>query len=170
MPIAETSRLLLSKINLKDADFFLKLVNSPHWLKYIGDRKVKTIEDAKAYLQNGTLKSYKDFGFGFYKLQLKEEGKKIIGVCGLIKREQLEDAEIGFALLPKYEGKGFGFEASAAVLKLAEEKFNIKKIIAITLAKNTSSINLLGKLGLTFEKKVKPFDDGKELLLFAKIL
>lgn len=170
MPIAETSRLLLSKINLKDADFFLKLVNSPHWLKYIGNRKVKTIKDAKTYLQKGTLKSYKDFGFGFYKLQLKEEGKKTIGVCGLIKREQLEDVEIGFALLQEYEGKGFGFEASVAVLKLAKEKFKIKKITAITLAKNMSSINLLEKLGLTYEKKVKPFDDGEELLLFAKIL
>ena len=170
MPIAETSRLHLSKINLKDADFFLKLVNSPNWLKYIGDRKVKTIKDAKTYIQKGTLKSYKDFGFGFYKLQLKEESKKTIGVCGLIKREQLKDVEIGFALLPEYEGKGYGFEASVPVLKLAEEKFKIKKITAITLAKNMSSINLLEKLGLTYEKKVKPFDDGEELLLFAKIL
>lgn len=170
MQIAETTRLLLSKITLKDADFFLELVNSPQWLKYIGDRKVKTIENAKTYLKNGTLKSYADFGFGFYKLQLKEEGKKPIGVCGLIKREQLEDVEIGFALLPEYEGKGFGYEASVAVLKLAEEKFKIKKITAITLPSNTSSINLLEKLGLSFEKRVKPFEDGEELLLFAKIL
>jgi len=170
MQIAETTRLLLSKITLKDADFFLELVNSPQWLKYIGDRKVKTIENAKTYLKNGTLKSYADFGFGFYKLQLKEEGKKPIGVCGLIKREQLEDVEIGFALLPEYEGKGFGYEASVAVLKLAVEKFKIKKITAITLPSNTSSINLLEKLGLSFEKRVKPFEDGEELLLFAKIL
>lgn len=170
MQIAETTRLLLSKITLKDAKFFLELVNSPHWLKYIGDRKVKTIKDAKTYLQNGTLKSYTDFGFGFYKLQIKEEVKKPIGVCGLIKREQLEDVEIGFALLPEYEGKGFGFEASVAVLKLAEEKYKMKNITAITLATNTSSINLLEKLGLTYEKKVKPFDDGEELLLFAKKL
>lgn len=170
MQIAETTRLLLSKITLKDADFFLELVNSPQWLKYIGDRKVKTIENAKTYLKNGTLKSYANFGFGFYKLQLKEEGKKPIGVCGLIKREQLEDVEIGFALLPEYEGKGFGYEASVAVLKLAVEKFKIKKITAITLPSNTSSINLLEKLGLSFEKRVKPFEDGEELLLFAKIL
>jgi len=170
MQIAETTRLLLSKITLKDADFFLELVNSPQWLKYIGDRKVKTIENAKTYLKNGTLKSYADFGFGFYKLQLKEEGKKPIGVCGLIKREQLEDVEIGFALLPEYEGKGLGYEASVAVLKLAVEKFKIKKITAITLPSNTSSINLLEKLGLSFEKRVKPFEDGEELLLFAKIL
>lgn len=170
MPIAETSRLLLSKITLKDAGFFLELVNSPHWIKYIGDRKVKTIKDAKTYLQKGTLKSYKDFGFGFYKLHLKENDNKTIGVCGLIKREQLEDVEIGFALLPEYEGKGFGFEASVAVLKLAEEKFKLKKITAITLPTNTSSINLLEKLGLIYEKKVKLFDDGEELLLFAKTL
>jgi hypothetical protein len=89
MLIAETTRLLISKITLKDASFFLELVNTPNWLKYIGDRNLKTVKDAKSYLKKGTLKSYTDFGFGFYKLQLKEGNKKTIGVCGLIKREQL---------------------------------------------------------------------------------
>lgn len=170
MRIAETSRLLITKITLRDAQFFLELVNSPHWLKYIGDRHLKTIKDTKTYLQNGTLKSYTNFGFGFYKLQLKENENKTIGICGLIKREQLEDVDIGFALLPEYEGKGFGYEASLAVLKLAKEKFNLKKVIAITLPTNTNSIKLLGKLGLSYEKKVIPFEDGEELLLFTKTL
>lgn len=170
MRIAETSRLLITKITLRDAQFFLELVNSPHWLKYIGDRHLKTIKDTKTYLQNGTLKSYTNFGFGFYKLQLKENENKTIGICGLIKREQLEDVDIGFALLPEYEGKGFGYEASLAVLKLAKEKFNLKKIIAVTLSTNTNSIKLLEKLGLSYEKKVIPFEDGEELLLFTKTL
>lgn len=170
MPIAETNRLFISKINLKDAKFFLELVNSPNWLKYIGDRNLKTVKDAKTYLQNGTLKSYKDFGFGFYKLQFREEDNKTIGVCGLIKREQMEDVDLGFALQPEYEGKGLGYEASVAVLKLANEKFNLKKIVAITLPANASSIKLLGKLGFSYEKKVEPFEDGKELLLFARTL
>ncbi|HEX9827858.1 MAG TPA: GNAT family N-acetyltransferase [Flavobacteriaceae bacterium] len=170
MPIAETNRLLISKITLKDAKFFLELVNSPHWLKYIGDRHLKTVKDSKTYLQNGTIKSYADFGFGFYKLQYKKEGNKPIGVCGLIKRKQLDDVDIGFALLPEYEGKGFGHEASVTILKLAKETFNLKKVVAITQPNNTSSIKLLEKLGLSFEKSVKPFEDGEELLLFAKTL
>lgn len=170
MPIAETSRLIISKITLKDSKFFLELVNTPHWLKYIGDRHIKTIKDANNYLRNVTLKSYADFGFGFYKLQLKEDINKTIGICGLVKREQLNDVEIGFALLPEYENKGFGLEASIAILNLAKEIFNLKKITAITLPTNTNSIKLLEKLGLTIEKTVKPFDDGEELLLFAKTL
>ena len=170
MPIADTDRLLISKITLKDASNFLKLANSPHWLKYIGDRNLKTVKDAKAYLQNGTLKSYANYGFGFYKLQLKKENNKFIGICGLVKREQLVDVDIGFALYPEYEGQGFGYEASVAVLKLAKERFNLKRIVAITLPINTASIKLLEKLGLSFEKRIKPFEDGKELLLFAKAL
>lgn len=170
MPIAETNRLLISKITLNDAKFFLELVNTPNWLKYIGDRKLKTIKDAKYYLKKGTLKSYTDYGFGFYKLELKEIEKSPIGICGLVKREQLEDVDIGFALLPKYEGKGFGYEASVEVLKLAKETFNLNRIVAITLPTNTSSIKLLEKLGLLFEKRINPFEDGKELLLFAKTL
>ena len=170
MQIAETPRLIISKITLKDSKFFHELVNTPHWLKYIGDRNIKTVNDAKTYLKNITLKSYADFGFGFYKLQFKEEIKKTIGICGLVKREQLEDVEIGFALLPEYENKGYGFEASLAVLDLAKDMFHLKKITAITLPTNKSSIKLLEKLGLSFEKTIKPFDDGVELLLFAKTL
>jgi len=169
MPIAETSRLFISKITLKDSRFFLELVNTPHWLKYIGDRKINTVKDAKTYLRNVTLKSFTDFGFGFYKLQIKDTNKTI-GICGLVKRKQLDDVEIGFALLPEYEGKGFGYEASLSVLELAKETFGLKKITAITLPTNISSIKLLEKLGLTFEKKVKPFEDDEELLLFAKKL
>ena len=170
MLIAETNRLLISKITLNDAPFFLELANTPNWLKYIGDRNLKTVKDAKDYLRKGTLKSYKDHGFGFYKLILKEKNNTLIGVCGLIKREQLEDVDIGFALLPEHESIGFGYEASVAVLRLAKERFSLKKLVAITLPINKNSINLLEKLGFIYEKKVNPFEDGKELLLFAKSL
>ena len=170
MPIAETNRLLISKITLGDASHFLKLVNSPKWLKFIGDRNLKTVEDAKNYLKNGILKSYATFGFGFYKLQLKANHNVFVGICGLIKREQLDDVDIGFALLPAFEGQGFGFEASQAVMKLAEEKFKLKRMVAITLPSNMNSIKLLEKLGMHFEKRIKPFEDGQELMLFAKTL
>ena len=170
MPIAETNRLFISKITLKDAPFFLKLLNSPGWLKYIGDRKIRSVKDAKTYLQNGTLKSYANFGFGFYKLQLKENKDISIGICGLIKREQLDDVDIGFALLPEFEDKGFGYEASVPILDLAKHKFGLEKIVAITLPNNKNSIKLLEKLGLTYHKTITPFEDGEELLLFAKNL
>ena len=169
MIIAETKRLLVSEFSLKDAPFFLELVNSPNWLKYIGDRNLKTVKDAENYLTNGTLKSYKDNGFGFYKLELKDNNK-LIGTCGLVKRDQLEDIDMGFAFLEAFESKGYGFEASVAILKLAKEQFKIKRLVAITLPINTKSIKLLEKLGFTYEKRVKPFEDDEELLLFAKQL
>lgn len=146
----------------------LELLNTPNWIKYIGDRNVKNVEEAEAYLKNGILKSYQESGFGFYKLLLKEENNKIIGTSGLVKREQLENADIGFAMLPEYEGLGFGYESSVAIMELAKHKFKLDKILAITLENNFNSIKLLEKLGLSYEKKVKPFDDGEELLLFAK--
>jgi len=170
MPITETDRLLISKITLRDAARFIKLTNSPNWLKFIGDRHLKTVEDAKKYLKKGTLKSYSDYGFGFYKLQLKTKSKAFIGISGLIKREQLDDVDLGFALLPEFENHGFGFEASIAILKLAKEQFALKRIVAITLPSNIKSIKLLEKLGMSYEKKVHPFEDGQELLLFAKTL
>ncbi|MCF8273109.1 MAG: GNAT family N-acetyltransferase [Flavobacteriaceae bacterium] len=169
MIIAETNRLIISKISLEDAPFFLKLVNTPNWIKYIGDRNLKTIKDAEDYLTNGILKSYKELGFGFYLLQNKFDNEAI-GICGLVKRDQLDEVDFGFALLPEFEAQGFGFEASTAILKVAKDGFNIKKVLAITLPINTNSIKLLEKLGFNYEKRIKPYEDDEELLLFAKQL
>ncbi|HLV38055.1 GNAT family N-acetyltransferase [Xanthomarina sp.] len=170
MLVAETHRLFITKFTENDAPFFLELANSPTWIKYIGDRGLKTISDAKNYLKEGTIKSYTEFGFGFYKLQLKAENGKPIGTCGLVKRDRLEHVDLGFAMLPEYEGKGFGFEASEEILELAKNQFHLDKILAITLPTNSKSVKLLEKLGLAFEKRVKPFEDDEELLLFAKTL
>lgn len=168
--VAETERLIISKFKIEDALFFLKLTNSPNCLKYIGDKNLISIEDAENYLASKTIKSYSDFDFGFYKLELKSENNKAIGTCGLAKRDELEHVDIGFAFLPEYEGQGFGYEASIAVLKLAKEIHKLNRIAAITVPYNKSSINLLEKLGLKFEKKIKPFEDDEELMLFAKNL
>ena len=170
MIVAETNRLLISKFTLKDAPFFLELVNSPNWIKYIGDRKTKTIKEAKERIKTGHLKSYETHGFGFYKLLLKAENNKPIGTCGLIKRDSLEYVDIGFAMLPNYESLGLAHEASSEIIKLAKNVFKLDKIVAITTPDNESSIKLLKKLGLTFEKKVTPFEDEEDLLLFAKTL
>ena len=168
MIISETQRLIILKVTLHDAPFFLELMNTPHWIKYIGDRKIKTVSDAKKHLKKGILKSYKNNGFGFYKLLLKSDSLKTIGICGLVKRKELVDADICFGFLPDYEGKGFGYESSVEIMKLAKNKFKLKKVLAITSQLNANSIKLLEKLGLTFEKIVIPFEDGEELLLFAK--
>lgn len=167
--VTETKRLIIYKFSISDAPFFLKLVNSPNWIKYIGDRNIKTIEDAEKNIANGHLKSYKEHDFGFYKLVLKENNTPI-GTCGLIKRDVLDEVDLGFAFLPEYEGKGFGFEASTEVMKLAKHQFNLKKLVAITNPDNKNSIKLLEKLGFTLEKEVNPFKDDEKLSLFAKIL
>ncbi|WP_339893315.1 GNAT family N-acetyltransferase [uncultured Algibacter sp.] len=170
MIVAETNRLLISKFTLKDAPFFLELVNSPIWIKYIGDRKTKTIKEAEERIETGHLKSYKTHGFGFYKLLLKAENNKPIGTCGLIKRDTLEYVDVGFAMLPNYESLGLAHEASIEIIKLAKNVFKLVKIIAITTPDNDSSIKLLKKLGLIYKKKVTPFEDEEELMLFTKTL
>ncbi|HNQ26421.1 MAG TPA: GNAT family N-acetyltransferase [Aquaticitalea sp.] len=168
--IAETPRLIIAKMTLDDAPFMLELLNTPNWIKYIGDRNVKTVEEAENYMKNGVLKSYRESGFGFYKLLLKEEGNKTIGTCGLVKREQLENVDIGFAMLPEYEGKGFGMESSIEIMALAKTRFKLHRIAAIVQPDNPNSIKLIEKLGLTFIKRITPFEDNDELLLYLKEL
>jgi RimJ/RimL family protein N-acetyltransferase len=169
MVIAETPRLFISEFQSQDASFYLELLNTPKWIRNIGDRNLKTVTDAENYLTEKTIPTYKKCGFGFYKITLKENNKPI-GTCGLIKRDELEHTDIGFALLPHYEGKGFGLESSQAILELAKSKFHLETICGITLEQNLESIKLLEKLGLTFEKRINPFEDDKELLLFVKKL
>ncbi|SDR69164.1 Protein N-acetyltransferase, RimJ/RimL family [Formosa sp. Hel1_31_208] len=170
MVVAETERLILSKISIEDAPFILELMNSPDWINYIGDRNIRTIKQAEIYIQNNQLKSYKRNGFGYYKVLLKAENLKPIGSFGLIKRDQLEHVDIGFSLLPKYQCYGFGLEGVSALMSLAKNTFKLHTICAITLPENEASIHLLEKLGLSYQKRVKPFEDDEELLLFAKIL
>ena len=170
MIVAETERLIITKFTLDDAQFFIDLVNTPKFKKFIGDRKINTIPKAQQRIKDGHLKNYYQLGYGFYKLLLKSDNNIPIGTCGLTKRENLELPDIGFAMLPEFEGKGFGLESSLAILKLAKDTFKLPKIGAITQNNNVASIKLIEKLGLSFEKMVKPFEDDQELMLFAKTL
>ena len=149
MIILETDRLILREFNTDDAAFILLLLNNPGWLRYIGDRNVKTMDDAKNYLLNGPMKSYYENGFGLSLVELKENHLPI-GMCGLIKRETLEHVDIGFALLPEYAGKGYAYEIAAATMAHAETHLGITEIVAITTEDNEHSIRLLNKIGLAF--------------------
>lgn len=166
MVILETERLILREFNTNDAAFILLLLNNPTWLQYIGDRNVKTMDDARNYLLNGPMKSYELNGFGLSMVQIKEDNTPV-GMCGLIKREALEHVDIGFALLPEFAGLGYAFEIANATMDHAKNKLNLEKIVAITSKDNEHSIKLLNKIGLDFEKMIR-FDDTEELMLFSQ--
>jgi RimJ/RimL family protein N-acetyltransferase len=164
----ETERLLLKELDGEDFPFIIALLNSPGWLKYIGDRGVKTKDEAMGYLKNGPLKSYEENGFGLYKVMLKDIGTPI-GLCGLLKRDSLEHPDLGFAFLAEYMGKGYAFEAAKKVLEFSRESLNITIFQAITLPDNVSSIRLLQKLGFLYLSPFR-FLEGEELQLFQIIL
>lgn len=163
----ETERLLLRKHTLEDAPFILQLFNSPGWLKYIGDRNVHTVEEAATYLKEKHFVSYETNGFGSYLVVLKETGAKI-GSCGIYKRDNLDHPDIGFAFLPDYLGKGYGYESAKAVMNRASSWFKDGKILGFTVPNNTASIKLLEKLGL-HQEGTYTFDNTSEdeLLLFT---
>lgn len=120
MNVLETDRLILRWLSPEDAEFILRLLNEPSWLRFIGDKGVRTIEDARAYILKGPIDMYSRLGFGLYLVELKEPAFPI-GMCGFIKRDSLEDVDIGFAFLPAYWGKGYAYEAAAAVMAYGEK-------------------------------------------------
>jgi ribosomal-protein-alanine N-acetyltransferase len=156
----ETKRLNVSPLTTNDIDFIAELVNSDGWLKYIGDRNVHNRAQALEYIQKILVRP-----FCFYNvIRLKEKGAPI-GIISFIKRESQKYYDIGFALLPNHEGKGYILEAASKYLELIARTNQHEKIIAITLRDNTKSISLLEKLGLTFVEDYR--ENGEELRIFS---
>ncbi|MBD8500313.1 GNAT family N-acetyltransferase [Paenibacillus arenosi] len=161
----ETDRLTLRKLTIEDAEFIYNLLNNPSWLQFIGDKNVQTLEDARDYIWNGPVAMYEQLGFGMYLVELKTEGTPI-GICGLIKREWLKDADIGYAFLPDFWGKGYAYEAASAVMAYGKNGFGFKYILGITSMDNERSIRLLEKLGMKEEGTVQSPSDDEELKLY----
>jgi len=166
MKILETERLVLRQFTFEDADFILRLLNEPSFIQNIGDRGVRTLEDARSYILRVPIASYEKNGFGLYLVILKESGKSI-GMCGLIKRDQLEDVDIGYAFLPEFWSRGYAVEAALAVKEYARDVVGLKRLIAITDPENQASIRVLEKIGLRFEKMVRLSEDDIELKLLG---
>ena len=163
--ILETERLSLREFNTTDATFIIQLLNSKGWLKFIGDRHIKTLEQAENYLTNGPMKSYSVNGFGLSMVELKNTHTPI-GMCGLIKRDNLPDIDIGFAFLEEFMGNGYAFEIAQATINFAKENLQKETILAITIPTNVRSINLLKKIGMKFEKNFSFEGSTEELMLF----
>jgi len=166
MNILETERLVLRVQTTDDAVFILELMNTPSWLEFIGDRGVRTIEDAKAYILNGAVRMYEQHGFCLFLVERKDDHTPL-GICGLVKRDTLEDVDVGFAFHSKYWGKGYAYEAASAVMAHAKDTLGLKRIVAITSQDNHASSNLLEKVGLQFEGLIQLSNDSEKLKLFA---
>ena len=166
MKILETERLIIRHLTTDDTAFILELLNEPSFIQNIGDRNVRTEEDARRYLLNGPIESYDKNGFGLFMVELKDTFVSI-GMCGLIKRDNLPDADVGFAFLPKYWMKGYALESAFAVLKFAKENCGLKRILGIVNPDNSASIRVLEKLGLKFERMVKMPQDDFEIKMFS---
>lgn len=166
MKVLATERLTLRWLTAEDAPFILTLLNDPGWLRFIGDRGVRTVEDARKYILNGPAAMVERLGFGLYLTERKTDGEPM-GICGLIKRDGLDDVDIGFAFLPQFCGCGYAFEAAAAVIPFGRDTFGLNRIVGITAPDNVTSIKLLEKIGMKYERTLQlPKIDG-ESMLFA---
>ena len=161
----ETERLYLKRAKLEDSDFIFELLNSISWIKYIGDKKITTVNKAKDYIQETLINSYDKNGFGLLIIKLKDETS--IGLCGFLKREYLKHADLGFALLQAYEGNGYAFEATYAIMEYGESELDLKKVMAICMETNQKSLQLLSKLGFKKIDTIKPSETSEEMLLLS---
>lgn len=166
MKLLETERLIIREITEFDAEFTLDLLNQPSFIKYIGDRNVRTIDQAREYIESRFMEGYRKFGFGMWAVELKDTNR-IAGICGFVKRDGLPDADIGFAFLPQFERKGYAFESASAAMSYGREMLNLPRVLAITSQDNDASGRLLDKLGFKFERLIKLPHGDEELKLFS---
>lgn len=166
LTVIETDRLILRYLSTADQEFILALLNDPAFLRFIGDRGVRSLEDARKYITNGPMEMYARLGFGLYLVELKD-GSIPIGLCGLIKRDGLNDVDIGFAFLPNYRSQGYAYEAAAATMAYGKDVINLQRIVAITSPDNEASGRLLEKLGMRFEKVIRLSEGAEEVKLFS---
>ncbi len=159
-----TPRSFIKTITLNDAPFFQALTNSPGWLKYIGNRGTKTLEDTENYLKRSFLKCYEDHGFGYYLITTKENHP--IGICGFLKKPTLEYEDFGFAFLPEYCGQGYALEASQAVLDYGIQTYGFQTLDAVTQSDNLKSKRLLEKLNFKYQRILESENDSTPLELY----
>jgi RimJ/RimL family protein N-acetyltransferase len=165
MHVLEAPRVRLRRLTELDAGFICSLLNQPSFIRYIGDRGVRSDDDARRYIREGPMTSYSKHDFGLYLVELKHDGAAA-GICGLLKRESLEDVDLGFAFLPEYWSKGYAWEASCAVLEDAERR-GLTRVLAITSPDNEASIRLLRKLGFLFERTMRQPTEATDVRVFA---
>jgi RimJ/RimL family protein N-acetyltransferase len=163
--VIRTARLDLRELDFGDAEFILELLNEAGFIRFIGDKGVRTLSDARNYIQQGPMDSYGRNGFGLYAACLRDGTP--IGICGLVKREGLNDPDVGFAFLSRYWSSGYAVESAAAVLTHARNTLRIEQVVAITSPDNWSSIAVLEKIGLKFERMIRLVDHSPELKLFG---
>ena len=167
--VRETARLRLRELTDDDAAFILELVNEPGWLRFIGDRNVHSLEDARGYIARGPVASYAKNGFGLWAVDLRETGGPL-GMCGLIRRDSLPHADLGFAFLERHRGKGYAREAAAAAVALARERWGLRRLLAITDPDNAASRAVLEHVGFSFEREFTWSENGKQQALYAQDL
>ena len=161
----ETERLLLRPTGMEDAKFIFELLNTPKWLQFIGERNVNTLEEAKNYIETRMLPHLKRLGYSNYTLVRNSDGA-LLGTCGLYDREGLEGIDIGFALLPQFEGQGYGYEAARKLKEAAFDDFGIDQLQGITSKENIASQKLLKKLGFNLVGTTRLPNEKEDLFLF----
>lgn len=166
MTVLETARLRLRHLGDADADFILELLNEPDFLRFIGDRGVRSTEDAREYIRTGPGASYQTHGFGLYLVEARESAERV-GICGLLKRDALEDVDVGYAILQRHWRRGYALESAAAVLEHARDALGIERVVAVTVPGNAGSVRVLERLGMRYERMVRLPGQEQESALYV---
>ena len=169
MIVCRTERLHLRELSADDAAFIMELVNEPAWLRFIGDRNVHSLDDARGYIEKGPIVSYGRNGFGLWAVELSASGEPI-GMCGLVRRQALEHVDLGFALLSRHGGHGYARESAAAAVERARDDFHLRKLVAITDLDNVPSQKVLTSVGFRYDRLIHWTETGEDLALYEQDL
>jgi ribosomal-protein-alanine N-acetyltransferase len=166
MRVLDTTRLEIRRLSPGDAAFMLELLNDPSFIQNIGDRGVRDVGGARSYIMRSAVASHEKHGYGLDLVELKETAEPM-GICGLVRRDFLDDPDIGFAFLPRFTGLGYATESAAAVLAHAREVLRLPRVLAIVAPGNERSIRVIEKIGLRYERMIMRPGESRAIRLFT---
>jgi len=166
MLVLSTERLRLRWANLQDADFVLDLLNQPSWIANIGDRNVRTLEQAEDWIAARLVMAYRTQGFGFWIVERSTDGERL-GICGLTKRDTLPEVDVGYAFLPVHWGRGYAREAAAACLAHGRDRLHLRRVLAITGPDNLASSRVLEAIGMQFVEQRVLAGETRQTRIYA---
>jgi RimJ/RimL family protein N-acetyltransferase len=165
----ETGRLRLQRLSLDDAGLMLAIWNDPAFIRYVGDRGIRTLDQARVTLEEGAFRLYSEYGYGPYRVALKADDTAV-GICGLFRREGLDEPDIGFSTLPEHCGRGYAYEAACAVIEHARNDLGLPRLTAIVSPGNRPSVSLIRKLGFAFERMHRMVGDQDDVAIYTMSL
>jgi ribosomal-protein-alanine N-acetyltransferase len=152
IPTLETERLILRSFGEDDVATFFELSQDPDVVRYVGDRRVPTLQEAWRGVA-GWLGHWALRGYGQWAIEERGSGR-LIGRAGIINPAEWPGPEVGYLLGRAWWGHGYATEAARAAMDWGFREIGFDELISLIDPANAASIAVATRLGETLRDEI----------------